>query len=618
MGTLLLSCGLLCQTALAEEQENKTEQTTEVSSEAKEESAETKQEPATNPLLKITETTQHGMGDLSKYKNIETDPNSKTRANGTPYISVNTKGVPRWDFIDVSSNNGSISVSQYKTMKKYGVKGVCVKLTEATSYRNPLAKSQIENAKKAGLYVTTYHFSHFANKSQAIAEANYYANYAKQLNLPKTPLMVNDFECNCSGEFNNGTANSLAFASRLKALGYRNVYTYASGSMFGTRLSATKLGKRNLWVAGYPYSPSSKNLQYTGNAAWQWTDNMHFPGHSSVFDANIDYTGFFTNGGKEAKPTFHKNNKYMTVMKNNYNVYKGLAPYKKSGTTKGMYHRTYIAKGYYDYRGERYYTLYNASGDWKGYVNEKGLKSSNESRGAFIPTKGYGSVNKKNYDAWNDIVNFSSKRHKSSTVYQKTYKIKGFYRDVNGRVYLSCYNDDNEWQGYINDDGVDRLNVRRGLQYKSSSYATTMKNNYTIWRDLEKFDRKNGTTSSCINRTYRAKYKYNHVNGHTYYSLYNADNDWIGYVDAKGLDVTKSAAGHAFGTDRDINRVRSNYSVWKNIANFNDKYGVAGDFELEDLPVTAYYNHFNRHKYYQVMLTNSDKAYIDAKGVTLK
>ena len=610
LGALALSCGLLLQQHTATAEESAPKQAEEqVNNQVTDNGAS---------LLNINEMTQHGIGDLSKYKNIETDPNAKTRANGTPYISVNTKGVPRWDFVDVSSNNGNISVSQYKTMKKYGVKGVCVKLTEATSYRNPLAKSQIQNAKAAGLYVTTYHFSHFSNNSQAIAEANYYAAYAKQLGLSKTPLMVNDFECNVHAEFRVGTDTSLAFAKRLNQLGYKNVYTYASGSMFGTNLSSTRLGPKKLWVAGYPYDPSANRLQYTNNAAWQWTDNMHFPDHSSVFDANIDYTGHFTRGGKEEKPTFHKNNKYMTVMKNNYNVYKGLAPYKKSGTTKGMYQRTYIAKGYYDYRGERYYTLYNASGDWKGYVNEKGLKASNESCGAFIPTKGYGSVSKKDYDAWNDIVNFSSRRHNSKDVYQKTYKIKGFYRDVNGRVYLSCYNDKDEWQGYINNNGVKRLNVRRGSQYKTNNYATTMKSNYTIWKDLEKFDKTNGNTSSCINRTYRAKYKYNHVNGHTYYSLYNVDGAWIGYIDAKGLDVTSSAAGHAFSMDTDIQSVSSNYSIWKEIKNFDSKYGVAKDFNLENQPVLNYYNHYNRHKYYKVPLNNSDNGYVDAQGVTLK
>lgn len=76
-----------------------------------------------------------------------------------PAVSATNNDTPRKDFIDVSSHNGSISVASYQTMKKYGVKGVVVKLTEATSYKNPYAKEQIANAKKAGLNVSAYHYS---------------------------------------------------------------------------------------------------------------------------------------------------------------------------------------------------------------------------------------------------------------------------------------------------------------------------------------------------------------------------------------------------------------------------------------------------------------------------
>lgn len=75
---------------------------------------------------------------------------------------------PRVDFIDISSHNGEISVEQFQKMKNMGVKGVVVKLTERTTYKNPLAPSQITNAKKAGLTVSTYHFSWFENQQEAI------------------------------------------------------------------------------------------------------------------------------------------------------------------------------------------------------------------------------------------------------------------------------------------------------------------------------------------------------------------------------------------------------------------------------------------------------------------
>ncbi|MHC0371091.1 GH25 family lysozyme [Enterococcus faecalis] len=44
---------------------------------------------------------------------------------------------PRVDFIDISSHNGEISVEQFQKMKNMGIKGVVVKLTEGTTYKNP-------------------------------------------------------------------------------------------------------------------------------------------------------------------------------------------------------------------------------------------------------------------------------------------------------------------------------------------------------------------------------------------------------------------------------------------------------------------------------------------------
>ena len=54
----------------------------------------------------------------------------------------------------------SLAWNKYKIIKGYGISSVVVKLTEATSYRNPLAASQIANARgRTGS--TAYHYSWF-------------------------------------------------------------------------------------------------------------------------------------------------------------------------------------------------------------------------------------------------------------------------------------------------------------------------------------------------------------------------------------------------------------------------------------------------------------------------
>lgn len=78
-----------------------------------------------------------------------------------------SQGLPNKDFIDVASHQGSISTNDYQIIKNEGVKGVSVKLTEGTSYVNPYAQTQINNAKAVGLQVSAYHFSRYISVQDA-------------------------------------------------------------------------------------------------------------------------------------------------------------------------------------------------------------------------------------------------------------------------------------------------------------------------------------------------------------------------------------------------------------------------------------------------------------------
>lgn len=235
----------------------------------------------------INQLNNHAMGDLIKQSTAV----SFADESG---ISAAETGRPSKDFIDISSNNGAISKDEFQLMKdKYGIKGVIVKLTEADSYRNPEAPAQIANAKAAGLKVSVYHFSWFANAEEAAEEANYFLDYAKELNLDQNTSFVNDYE---SQKVPESTENSLVFAQTLKDAGYANVYHYSSKGNFDTLLDMSKLGEKNCWVAQWPMDPSSDNLLNTNNAAWQWASDLYFPelGSARHFDISADYLNAFS------------------------------------------------------------------------------------------------------------------------------------------------------------------------------------------------------------------------------------------------------------------------------------------------------------------------------------
>ena len=223
--------------------------------------------------------------------------------NSTDVPSPTLKVQPK-TFIDVSSHNGEISVDDYRALARQGVGGVVVKLTEDTWYNNPKAPSQVRNAQIAGLQVSTYHFSRYTTEEEARAEARFYIQAAQKLNLPKSTVMVNDFED--SKMLPNINRNTQAWVNEMRKHGYNNLMFYTSASWLDENnldyrgpVSTSQFGIENFWVAQYPSTTltatSAKNMRYNAKTgAWQFsaTDNL-LPG-KHVFDHSVDYTGRFT------------------------------------------------------------------------------------------------------------------------------------------------------------------------------------------------------------------------------------------------------------------------------------------------------------------------------------
>jgi GH25 family lysozyme M1 (1,4-beta-N-acetylmuramidase) len=298
--------------------------------------------------IKITESNNAQMGKEAKKESefITFDPNRRsdlaitsrasTFSSLEAYISANDKTRPAISFIDVSSHNGEISVSDYNNMKNYGVKGVVVKLTEYTTYVNPYAKSQIENAKKAGLAVSVYHYSWFSTPAMAEAEADFFAAQAVKLGLSKNTVMVNDAE-QVDMTQGNVTSNSVVFKNRLNSLGFNRVAHYSMFDWFNRKILNTDvLGLQNSWVAQYPYNPLNSNLLHTNYAAWQWSSEVTFPsvntGIGGRFDVNIAYNNLFLSA----------NDSYDVIQ---YEKAVNFKAKVKTGMNHGIYGKIYNTEG---------------------------------------------------------------------------------------------------------------------------------------------------------------------------------------------------------------------------------------------------------------------------------
>ena len=250
--------------------------------------------------------------------------------NSTDVPSPTLKVQPK-TFIDVSSHNGDISVDDYRALARQGVGGVVVKLTEDTWYNNPKAPSQVRNAQIAGLQVSTYHFSRYTTEEEARAEARFYIQAAQKLNLPKSTVMVNDFED--SNMLPNINRNTQAWVNEMRKHGYNNLMFYTSASWLdennlGYRgpVSTSQFGIENFWVAQYPSTTltatSAKNMRYNAKTgAWQFSATANLLPGKHVFDHSVDYTGRFTaNASAEVDATQGDLSGTISIVNNNPTV----------------------------------------------------------------------------------------------------------------------------------------------------------------------------------------------------------------------------------------------------------------------------------------------------------
>ncbi|GAO99097.1 GH25 family lysozyme [Fructobacillus ficulneus] len=238
-----------------------------------------------NTLLTLTAASMFGLVTEVSHQVV-------AHADSVAAVTAGQAGVPRIDVVDVSSYQGYLTAQDYVTMKNAGVRGIIVKLTEGSTYVNKYAQAQIANAKAAGLQVSAYHYADYTNPSTAQAEANHFADVAQQYGFKSSDLLIDDLEdgVTVSG---NVSQNAKAFNDQLQSRGFANttLYTYISYKNSNSLDTSFVGGDSKVWIAQYPYTPSSDSLWNTGFGMWQWSSNVSFNGISGRFDVSIDYTG---------------------------------------------------------------------------------------------------------------------------------------------------------------------------------------------------------------------------------------------------------------------------------------------------------------------------------------
>ncbi|MCH4171257.1 MAG: hypothetical protein LKF36_08530 [Lactobacillus sp.] len=219
-------------------------------------------------------------------------------------------------FADVSSYQSSDEYF-FQNLTTGNVAGVVVKLTQGSTdgdnYINPKAQAQIKNAKAAGLKVSLYHYAKYNGTQDAIDEANFFADAAKNAGLGADTVMVADVE---DPSLSNPYGDTVTFQQQLKNRGYNNQVIYSMASWFWYNKVPRNYPA---WVANYGTdAPGVDNA-----AAWQYTSNYN----GLSLDMSYDFTGLFTNKSVSQAPagdtSASSNNNVITVGGSGANGVKG-------------------------------------------------------------------------------------------------------------------------------------------------------------------------------------------------------------------------------------------------------------------------------------------------------
>lgn len=187
--------------------------------------------------------------------------------------------------IDVSQYQGTID---WKKVANDNIEFAFVR----ASYGKEMDKKFKVNAQgayKNGIPVGAYHYATFSNVTEAKAQAKYFIQLLKSVNI--TYPVVLDLEGNRTTQKVSKaklTTAGLAFMDAVKQAGYK-VMLYSNENFFLSHIDANAVQKKGyeLWVANYNNRPAK-----VSHKIWQHTSKGQVDGIQTSVDMNVAYQNF--------------------------------------------------------------------------------------------------------------------------------------------------------------------------------------------------------------------------------------------------------------------------------------------------------------------------------------
>ena len=286
---------------------------------------------------------------------------------------------------------------------------------------------------------------------------------------------------------------------------------------------------------------AKKNHTYQARGYYQ-----HFNGsrYLTLYDDQGKWMGYTNENNvvlaEGRQGIYQANHQYVTVINDQY-MWQNFS-WQKRITNAAKKNYTYQARGYYRHmNGSRYLTLYDNQGQWMGYTNENNVRIASGRQGIYQADSKSVTVTNDQY-VWQ---NFSwQKRTTNAAKKNHTYQARGYYRHMNGSRYLTLYDNQGNWMGYINETSTKKSVSLQGNAIPITKRVTIPVSNYDVWQNFS-WERKT-TAKKLSGKVYQVKVYYKHANGSIYYSLYDSNNKWQGYINATGTKTVEVKQGMTY------------------------------------------------------------------------
>ncbi|OTN89675.1 hypothetical protein A5819_002173 [Enterococcus sp. 7E2_DIV0204] len=281
------------------------------------------------------------------------------------------------------------------------------------------------------------------------------------------------------------------------------------------------------------------------------------------------------------------------------------------GNTGATYHvALYIGNGQYIH-APNYDTNVEVSQIWwSEFPPSFALKmnlSDPVAQGEPINDGSYVTITKKGYDIYNSF-DWSIKTT-SDKILNNTYQAKVKYNHSNGITYFSLYDSNGTWQGYVNSKAVEKGAGKQGAWMKNDDFVTVTKNGGTIWGNIDDFSSVKGSTTSLYQKTYHAQGRYNHFSGQVYYSLYDSNGAWQGFINKRDVERGAGKQGAWMKNDDFVTVIKKGGTIWSNIDDFSSVKGSTTSLYQKTYHAQGRYNHFSGQVYYSLYDSKGTVSY---------